>query len=302
MNNLNILVTGGAGFIGSTLVDKLVKLGHQVTVIDNESGAASDKFYWNKNVTKVKKCITDYEGTRPFYDNIDYVFHIAAKARIQTTVNAPIECTNTNFVGTTTVLQCSREAGVKRVMYSSTSSAYGLKNTPPLKEDMPNDCLNPYSISKTAGEDICKFYTNHFGLETVTFRYFNVYGPREPLKGPYAPVVGIFMRQRRAGEDMTIVGDGEQRRDFTHVNDVVEANIRAMTADNVVGETINVGTGTNYSVNEIADIVGGPRVNIPQRPGEARITLANMDKFEKLLGFKPQSKLKDYIKEQMANG
>ena len=296
MKKLNIIVTGGAGFIGSTLVDKLVKIGHQVTVIDNESATTNDRFYWNENVKQAKFSICDYENTRPLYDGVDYVFHVAAKARIQTSFNNPIDASMTNFVGTTTVLQCAREAGVKRVIYSSTSSAYGLVNEPPLKEDMPKDCLNPYSISKTAGEEMCKFYTDNTSLETVTFRYFNVYGPREPLKGPYAPVVGIFMRQRRAGEDMTIVGDGEQRRDFTHVDDVVEANIRAMTADNVNGEIINVGTGINYSVNQIADFVGGPRVTIPPRPGEARITLANMNKFEKLLGFRPETKLKEYIK------
>lgn len=299
MNKKKMLVTGGAGFIGSHLVDKLIGQGHDVIIIDNESGAASDKFYWNEKATHVKKCITDYEGTRPFYDGVDYVFHLAAKARIQTTVDAPIECTNTNLVGTTTILQCSREAGVKRVIYSSTSSAYGLKNTPPLREDMPNDCLNPYSISKTAGEKMCKFYTDHFGLETVTFRYFNVYGPREPLKGPYAPVIGIFMRQRKAGEDMTIVGDGDQRRDFTYVDDVVEANVRAAYAEGVSGETINVGTGTNHSVNEIADMIGGPRVNIPQRPGEARITLADNTKLKTLLKLTPEIKLEEYIKAEM---
>lgn len=294
-----MIVTGGAGFIGSHLVDALIEQGNEVIIIDNESGAASDRFYWNEKATHVKKCITDYEGTRPYYEGVDYVFHTAAKARIQTTVAAPIECTNTNLVGTTTVLQCANEAGVKRVVYSSTSSAYGLKNEPPLREDMPNDCLNPYSISKTAGEEMCKFYTNHFGLETVTFRYFNVYGPREPLKGPYAPVVGIFMRQNKAGEDLTIVGDGEQRRDFTHVEDVVEANIRAATYSGVVGETINVGTGTNHSVNEIAEMVGGSTITLEPRPGEARITLADNTKIKSLLMLEPASRIESYIHSVM---
>lgn len=291
-----MLVTGGAGFIGSHLVDKLIEQGHEVIIIDNESGATSDKFYWNDKATCIKKDIIDYEGTRPFYEGVDYVFHLAAKSRIQTTVENPILCTETNLVGTTTVLKCSKEAGVKRVIYSSTSSAYGLKNTPPLREDMPEDCLNPYSISKTAGEKMCKFYTDCFGLETTTLRYFNVYGKREPLKGPYAPVIGIFMRQRKAGEPMTIVGDGEQRRDFTHVNDVVEANIRAAYAEGVVGEIINVGTGTNHSVNELADMVGGPRVTLPQRPGEARITLADNSKLKNLLKLVPQVKVEEHIK------
>ena len=198
---------------------------------------------------------------------------------------------------TCTVLQCAREAGVKRVIYSSTSSAYGLKNVPPLYENMPNDCLNPYSVTKIGGEELCKMFTKLFNLETVIFRYFNVYGNRQPLKGQYAPVIGIFLRQKAAGQPMTIVGDGEQRRDFTKVNDIVEANLRASDLSNksVIGETINVGTGFNYSINEIAAMIKGETINIESRPGESKISLANTSKIKNLLGFIPGNNLKKYI-------
>jgi len=308
---MKALVTGGAGFIGSNLVDTLINEGHEVTVIDNESSDAHDYFYWNQNAKNNKLDICDYENTRKLYDDIDYVFHIAAEARIQPAIKNPIKAATTNFVGTCTVLQCSREAGVKRVIYSSTSSAYGLKNNPPLKEIMSNDCLNPYSVSKTGGEELCKMYSSLFGLETIIFRYFNVYGERQPLKGQYAPVIGIFLRQKAAGEPMTIVGDGDQRRDFTHVSDVVRANILAatfkapeyMVTDEIIyniwkwGQIFNVGTGTNYSINEIVKMIGGNFVHIPPRLGESRITLADNTKIKEILGWRPQVSLKNWLEK-----
>ena len=224
------LVTGGAGFIGSHIVDKLLELGHEVIVIDNESAESNEEFYWNDKAQNHKFDIRDYENTRPLYEGVDYVFHTAAEARIQPAILNPIEAVSINCVGTVTVLQCAREAGVKKVMYSSTSSGYGF-NEPPNDETQRDDCLNPYSVSKVAGEKLCSMYTSLFGLRTVTFRYFNVYGERSPVSGQYAPVIGIFLRQRGDNEPLTIVGDGEQRRDFTHVSDVVQANILAATKE-----------------------------------------------------------------------
>ena len=157
-------------------------------------------------------------------------FILRQRQRIQPTILNPIEAVSVNCVGTVTVLQCAREAGVQKVIYSSTSSGYGF-NEPLNEETQRDDCLNPYSVSKVSGEKLCKMYNDLFGLRTVFFRYFNVYGERQPLKGQYAPVIGIFLRQRDAGEPLTIVGDGEQRRDFTHVSDVVQANILAATAE-----------------------------------------------------------------------
>ena len=295
------LVTGGAGFIGSNLVDRLLDLGHEVVVIDNEYSDAHDQFYWNDKAENYMYDICDYENTRPLYDGVDYVFHIAAEARIQPAIENPIRAVTINSVGTCTVLQCAREAGVRRVMYSSTSSAYGLKNELPNTESQPDDCLNPYSISKTNGEKLCSMYTSLYGLETVIFRYFNVYGERQPLKGQYAPVVGIFLRQRAAGEPLTIVGDGEQRRDFTYVGDVVNANIMAAISnqeEEAFGEVYNVGTGTNYSVNEVAAMISDNTTNIPPRPAEARLSLANNKKIYEAFGWSPRVKLEEWVAKQ----
>jgi UDP-glucose 4-epimerase len=295
------LVTGGAGFIGSNLVDRLLELGHEVVVIDNEYSDAHDQFYWNDKAENYKYDICDYENTRPLYDGVDYVFHIAAEARIQPAIENPIQAVTINSVGTCTVLQCAREAGVKRVMYSSTSSAYGLKNELPNTETQPDDCLNPYSVSKTNGEKLCSMYTSLYGLETVIFRYFNVYGERQPLKGQYAPVVGIFLRQRAADEPLTIVGDGEQRRDFTYVGDVVNANIMAAISnqeEEAFGKVYNVGTGTNYSVNEVAAMISDNTTNIPPRPAEARLSLANNKKIYETFGWRPSVKLEEWVAKQ----
>jgi UDP-glucose 4-epimerase len=294
------LVTGGAGFIGSNLVDRLLDIGHEVIVIDNEYSDVHEQFYWNPKAQNYKYDIRDYEKTRSLYDGVDCVFHIAAEARIQPAILNPIEAVSINCVGTVTVLQCAREAGVKKVIYSSTSSGYGF-NEPPNHENQPDDCLNPYSVSKVAGEKLCKMYNDLFGLKTVIFRYFNVYGERQPLKGQYAPVIGIFLRQRNDGEPLTIVGDGEQRRDFTHVSDVVQANILAATKDidgEFYGELYNVGNGINYSINEIANAISENQINIPPRIGESRTTLANNGKLRTIFGWRPQVNLMDWIAQQ----
>ncbi len=293
------LVTGGAGFIGSNLVDTLLEKGHKVTCIDNEHSDAHDEFYWNKKAWNVKGDIRDYDLMQELMDGVDYVFHLAAEARIQPAIINPIEAVSINCVGTTTVLQTAREAKVKRVMYSSTSSGYGM-NTPPNVETQSDDCLNPYSVSKVAGEKLCKMYTQLYGLPTVAFRYFNVYGERQPLRGQYAPVIGIFLRQKAAGEKLTIVGDGNQRRDFTHVSDVVRANIMAATKEvdpEAFGQVYNIGTGTNYSINEIAQMIDWPTTNIAPRPGEARISLANNQKMRTTFDWSPTVKLEDWIRK-----
>jgi UDP-glucose 4-epimerase len=297
---MKVLVTGGCGFIGSTLVDKLVSMDFKVFVIDNESADTHEQFYYNSKAHYFKYDISDYVNTRSLYENVDYVFHLAAESRIQPATLNPIQAVKTNVLGTETVLQCSREAGVKKVIYSSTSSAYGLINECPLKEDMPTDCLNPYSVSKVSGEELCKMYTKLFGLKTVIFRYFNVYGDREPTKGQYAPIVGLFLRQLKAGESLTIVPDGTQRRDFTHVDDVVQANILAMQVEHEhYGEIFNVGTGTNNSILELADMISKNQKFIQPRIGESYITLADNSKIKTVLGWNPTVDIKDYIKDKL---
>ena len=293
---MKIIVTGGAGFIGSNLVDKLIEMKNDVTVIDNESATSNDEFYHNKKAKYVKEDIADYPMIRYLFDGVDYVFHLAAESRIQPTIDNPLLAVRTNVMGTATILQCAREAGVKKVIYSSTSSAYG-RNTPPLFEEMSEDCLNPYSVSKVSGEKFCHMYTELFGLPTVVFRYFNIYGPREPSKGPYAPVVRLFLRQKANNEPLTIVGDGMQRRDFTHVSDAVNANILAMKS-NVTG-LFNIGTGINHSVIDLARMISDTVTFIPPRQGEARVTLADNSKAKKDLKWEPKTKLEDYINESL---
>ena len=293
------LVTGGAGFIGSHIVEQLISLGHEVVVVDNEY-SDNENFYWRKDTYNVNIDITD-KALKNAFTNVDYVFHLAAEARIGPAIENPVNAVNINTIGTCNVLQCARDAGVKKVMYSSTSSGYGL-NSSPNDETQPDDCLNPYSVSKVAGEKLCKMYTDLFGLKTVIFRYFNVFGERAPKKGQYAPVIGIFLRQLAAGEKLTIVGDGEQRRDFVYVKDVANANIMAALSnadDEAYGQVYNVGSGKNYSVNDIASFISDDTINIPPRVGEARNSLANIDKIYKTFAWKPQIDVESWIRKQL---
>ena len=292
-----VIVTGGAGFIGSNLVDRLVKDGFDVIVIDNESAECNEQFYYNKEAHYFKYNIERYDLIEPLFKDVDYVFHLAAESRIQPTLDRPVKACMTNIIGTCNVLEASRRNGIKRVMYSSTSSAYGLKNRIPLRESMHRDCLNPYSVTKAAAEDLCKMYYTLYGLETVIFRYFNVYGERQPLKGQYAPVVGLFLEMKKADKAMTVVGDGHQTRDYTYVGDVVEANLLAMKTENKnnISEIFNVGTGTHYSVLDLVDMIGGEHTHLPAREGEARHTLADNSKIMLDLDWEPKQTIENWI-------
>ena len=300
------LVTGGAGFIGSNLVDYLLDRGHQVVCVDNESAECNDKFYWNPKAINVKGDVTDYKFMKNVFTGVEYVFHLAAEARLQPAIKNPIEAVYKNCVGTTTVLQCAREAGVKRLVYSSTSSGYGFNPSPNI-ETQPDDCLNPYSASKVAAEKFCKMYSDLYGLETVVLRYFNVFGERSPTRGQYAPVIGIFERQRDGGEPLTIVGDGTQRRDFIYVKDVARANYLASImplkkrrngySHDYVGEVFNVGSGINYSVQEVADCISDNQTYIPKREGEMETTWSNIDKIGDVIGWKPEVDVLEWIKK-----
>ena len=297
MENMISLVTGAAGFIGSNLVDYLLKQGHDVVCIDNES-ANNENFYWNDKAWNINADITDYKTMKNAFTNVDYVFHLAAESRLQPAIENPIEAVHKNCVGTATILQCAREAKVKRFVYSSTSSAYG-NNPYPNVETQPDDCLNPYSASKAAGEKFCKMYYDLYGLETVILRYFNVFGERSPARGQYAPVIGIFERQSEAGESLTLVGDGSQRRDFINVEDVARANYIAATIslENNLGEVFNIGSGKNYSIKEIADAISSNQVYIPMRDGEMDTTLADINKAKTILGWYPEIDVLEWIKK-----
>ena len=294
------IVTGGAGFIGSHIVEKLKRLDHMVVVIDNEY-SDNDNFHWRKDTLNVNIDITDYKALKKAFTGADYIFHCAAEARIGPAIENPVNALNINTIGTCNVLQCAREVKAKKVLYSSTSSGYGLNEAPNV-ETQSDDCLNPYSVSKIAGEKLCKMYTDLYGLNTIIFRYFNVFGERAPRKGQYAPVTGIFLRQKAAGEPLTIVGDGEQRRDYIYVKDVANANVMAAISnpdDDAYGQVYNVGSGKNYSVNEIASFISDDTINIPPRIGEARNSLANIDKIQKTFAWKPEVDVEQWIKTQL---
>lgn len=293
------VVVGGCGFIGSHIVDALHKQGHDIIVIDDLSATENEKFYFHKDVSRVTYHRLDIskEDCSSLFKGANTVFHLAARSRIQPTISSPSECFEVNVVGTQRVLEWSRMNSVKRVIYSGTSSLYGHQNSIPFLPNMPTDCLNPYSMSKWMGEQVCKLYAQLYGVQSIVLRYFNVYGPREPIKGKYAPVVGLFKRQSAAGDPMTIVGDGTQRRDFTYIDDVVAANISAMNASNDIGDfkIYNVGTGINYSINEIADMIGGEKIYTDKRPAEVHETLADITETVNDLNWHPLKSLEEAI-------
>jgi UDP-glucose 4-epimerase len=291
------LVTGGAGFIGSNLVDKLIDLGHEVICIDNESAECHETFYWNDKAQNYKYDICNYEDIKDLFVGVDFVFHVASDARIQPAILNPRKSIESNAVGTANILELCRVNNVKRFVYSSTSSAYGKKSLIPNIETQQSDPLTPYSAAKVFGENLARVYYNLYGLETISLRYFNVYGDRQPLKGQYAPVIGLFMRQQEDGKPVTVVGDGLQRRDFTHVSDVVEANIISTEVTTGFGEVYNIGFGSNYSILDIANTISNDVKFIPPRVGEVQETLASNLKFKDLTGWMPKVSLMKWIQK-----
>lgn len=295
-----IIVTGGAGFIGSNLVDALIKRGDEVLVIDNLSTGKRENL--NPQAKFFEADLRDFSQIRPIFDGVDFVFHEAALPRIPLSIEKPKESNDINIGGTLNALIASRDAGVKKFIYAASSSAYGNQRQLPLREDMPCFPANPYGLQKYVGELYCKVFTEIYGLKTVALRYFNVYGPRQPREGAYTPVIGIFLTQNQMGQPLTITGDGGQTRDFTHVYDVVRANILAMESEKAgSGETINIGGGCNYSVNAIASLVSSETSHIPMRPGEMRDTLADITKAKELLGWEPEINLEEGVKNLLNN-
>lgn len=295
------LVTGGAGFIGSNLVDALIGEGHEVLIIDNLSTGKRENI--NPKAKFLEADLREFDKVRPIFQGVDFVFHEAALPRIPLSIEKPKESNDINIGGTLNALIASKAAGVKRFIYAASSSALGSNDKIPMREDGQCYPLNPYALQKYVGEIYCRIFFEIYGLPTVSLRYFNVYGPRQPREGSYVPVVGIFLTQKAAGQSLTITGDGEQTRDFTHVSDVVRANILAMGSEKAgKGEVINVGAGHNHSINEIAEMVGGETVHVSARPGEMQNTLADISKAKELLGWQPEIRLEDGIKRLLENG
>lgn len=297
---MNVIVTGGCGFIGSHIVDRLIDLNYNVQVIDDLSASENENFYFNEKAFYHKLDISNKSDIEPIFNNIDYVFHLAAESRIQPAIQNPNRAYNVNVIGTLNILELSKKYKIKRVMYSSTSSVYGLTKNLPTKEIETTDCLNPYAHSKFLGEELFRQYYKIYGLDSVIFRYFNVFGERSPVKGQYAPVVGIFLNQYFQKKQLTIISTGQRKRDFIHVSDVVDANIDAMLlTGNLKSTTINIGSGQNISIKEIADIISENQINLEDRPGEADNTLADISEAENILNFKPKTNVRDWIKKQI---
>ena len=286
---MKALVTGGAGFIGSNLVDELVRQDYQVVCLDiNPHG------HWNKDVANYVGDVCNYPLVDSLMKDVDYVFHLAADVRIQDCIKNPIQCYHNNVIGTATVLEAARNNDVRNVVFSSTCAIYECKWLVQ-SEGSPEDAsLNPYASSKKSGEDLCKLYSTSYGLHTTILRYFNVYGERQHTSGQYAPVVGVFMKQRDQGLPLSITGDGSQRRDFVHVNDVAQANILAAKSP-TNAELYNVGSGVSYSIKELADIISTNQVYIDKRSGEVQVTQSVISKITGSLGWYPTVNLKDWL-------
>ena len=304
---MRCIVTGGAGFIGSNLVDKLIDDGHEVIIFDNYSTGKKE----NVN-PKAKFFLVDishqpsfeHKTMKDIMSGVDVVFHLAAKARVQPSIENPIEYHNTNVNGTLNMLDACRRYGVKRFIFSSSSSVYGDIEQLPTPEEHELNPMSPYALHKLQGEQYCKLFSELYDLETVCLRYFNVYGERQNTEGAYCLVMGIFAGQLLKGEPMTINGDGENRRDFTYVGDVVDANIRCMDYPlELNGDVFNIGNGDNRSVNQIANLLSEDGDRINREPViEPKETLANNSKAKKMLGWKPTNKIEDWIidyKEEM---
>ncbi|MBU1255452.1 NAD-dependent epimerase/dehydratase family protein [Patescibacteria group bacterium] len=289
------LVVGGAGFIGSHLTDKLIDLKHKVIVLDNLSTGRKESI--NSKAKFVKADIRNIKQITPHFKNIDGVFLLAALPRVQYSIEHPAKTNRNNVNGTLNVLIASQQEKVKRLIYSASSSAYGDSKKLPLKETLKANPQSPYGLHKFIGEEYCRIFSEIYGLETVSLRYFNVYGPGADDKGAYALVFSIFLKQKAKKQPLTITGDGTQTRDFTHVSDVVKANILAMNSKKVgQGEVINIGAGKNYSINQIAKIIGGKIKYITPRI-EPHDTLADISLAKKLLNWKPKIRLEQGIKE-----
>lgn len=288
---MNVLVTGGAGFIGSNLVDRLVSEGHSVTVIDNLS--TGKKANVNSAAEFFELDIANLEAIKPIFKGKEVVFHIAAIPSVPRSIADPVSTFRSNIMGTLNVLIASRDNSIKRVVYSASSSAYGNQDALPLGEEFVPRPLSPYALSKLVGEQLCSQFTNIFNLDTISLRYFNVYGPRMS-EGAYAAVVATFLRQRSESKPLTIVGDGLQKRDFTFVSDIVEANMLAALTKGR-GEVINIGAGDSHSILELAELIGGEIVRLKERPGEIRNSLADISKAKRILGWEPKVTLEEGI-------
>jgi nucleoside-diphosphate-sugar epimerase len=289
------VVIGGAGFIGSHIADELLARSFEVHAIDNLSAASAERL--DDRVTLHQADIRELEAIRPVIEGADWVFHTAALPRVPFSIENPILTHEVNVTGTLHVLKACVDGGVKKMVFSSSSSVYGDQPTLPLHEDMPCLAPTPYGLHKYMGERYCQMFSSIDELPTVSLRYFNVYGPRMDPDGAYALAVGKFLKLRSRDEALPITGDGEQTRDFTHVRDVVRANMLAAESEQAgSGEALNIGAGRNITVNQLAELIGGPREHMAPRQ-EPRHTRADSTRAQQLLGWRPSISVEEGIAE-----
>ncbi|GLH73166.1 NAD dependent epimerase/dehydratase [Geothrix limicola] len=288
--SLKTVVTGGAGFIGSHLVERLLGEGHHVTVVDNFATGRLENlagFRDHANLVVEKVDVADFLTLRPIFEGRDWVFHLAGLADIVPSIQRPLEYHHANVDGTISVLESARLGGVKRLLYAASSTCYGLPDAVPTPETAPIRPMFPYAQTKYMGEEYVMAWHKIYHLPVVSLRLFNVFGPRSRTTGTYGAVFGVFLAQKLAGKPYTVVGDGQQTRDFTYVTDVVDAFVKAAQSE-VAGEIFNVGSGGTYSVNRLVQLLGGDVAYVPKRPGEPDCTFADTSKICRALGWKPQ--------------
>ena len=297
------LVTGGAGFIGSHLVDRLINDGHDVIVLDNFSTGRPQNLEHHKGNSKLELIeidISEYSKIENYFKNIDWVFHIAALADIVPSIKAPFEYHRSNVDGTVSVLEASRKHNVKRFIYAASSSCYGIPDNFPTPETAKNRPEYPYALTKNVGEQYVMHWGKLYNLPVISLRMFNVYGPRSRTSGTYGAVFGVFLAQKLAKKPYTVVGDGKQTRDFTFVTDVVDAYVKSAESD-ICNEVFNIGSDNTYSINKLVELLGGDVVYLPKRPGEPDCTYADTVKIKKMINWRPQLSLEQGVKIMLEN-
>ena len=300
---MEALVTGGAGFIGSHLADLLIETGHKVVVIDNLSNGRLNNINHlldNEDFEFYELDITNLDDIKPIFKDVDWVFHLAGMSDIVPSIESPKKYYECNVTGTFNVLEASREARVKKIVYAASSSSYGIPDNYPTAETADIRPQYPYALTKYMGEELVMHWSQTYKIPAIALRLFNVYGPRSRTTGAYGAVFGVFLSQKIHNKPFTVVGDGTQTRDFTYVIDVAAAFVKAAEAE-ASDVALNVGSGQHYSINRLVELLFGEVVYVPKRPGEPDCTWADISKAKKILNWEPSVNLEEGVEILLNN-